>query len=121
MSKGLFWALFLFVCATSALGKKPMVAVPVPDEEQQIDQMFDSTNRLRAERRIPILGLDARLCHAATVHAEEMARYNYTSVIEVTEFFPFDRTQGPELWPAAMPGRVSQRRFAADLRMLAPF
>ncbi len=66
MSKGLFWALFLFACATSALGKKPTVAVPVPDEEQQIDQMFDLTNRLRAERRIPILGLDARLCHAAT-------------------------------------------------------
>jgi len=79
MSKGLFWALFLFACATAALGMKPTVSVPAPDEEQQIDQMFDSTNRLRAERRIPILGLDARLCHAATVHAEEMARYNYVS------------------------------------------
>ena|SRR5260221_2842625 len=66
MSKGLFWALFLFACATAALGMKPTVSVPAPDEEQQIDQMFDLTNRLRAERRIPILGLDARLCHAAT-------------------------------------------------------
>jgi uncharacterized protein YkwD len=79
VSKGLFWLLALLVCGTSALAHKPVVAVPVPDPEQQIDRMFDLTNRLRAERRIPILGLDARLCHAAAVHAEEMARYNYVS------------------------------------------
>ena len=91
MSKGLFWALFLFACATSALGKKSMVAVPVPDEEPQIDQMFDSTNRLRAEQRIPILGLDARLCHAATVHAEEMARYKPNRPIAGAPNRPFAR------------------------------
>ena len=77
MSKGLFWAFFLFVCATSIFGKEPVLLPPVPDDQQQIDRMFDLTNRLRAQRRIPILGLDARLCHAAAVHAEEMARYNY--------------------------------------------
>ena len=97
MSKGLFWALFLFACATSALGKKPTVAVPVPDEEQQIDQMFDWTNRLRAERRIPILGLDARLCHAATVHAEEMARYNYVSD-RGHGIFPVRSNPGSRAW-----------------------
>jgi uncharacterized protein YkwD len=79
MGKGLFWAFVLFVFVTSTFGKNTVVAVPVPDEEQQIDRMFDMTNGLRAQRRIPILGLDARLCHAATVHAEEMARYNYVS------------------------------------------
>ena len=56
-----------------------MVAVPVPDEEQQIDQMFDCANRVRAQRRLPLVSLDARLCHAAALHAEEMARYNYVS------------------------------------------
>ncbi len=79
MSKGLFWAFFLFVCVTYTHGKNQVAVVPVPDQEQQIDRMFDMTNRLRAQRRIPILGLDARLCHAATVHALEMARYNYIS------------------------------------------
>jgi uncharacterized protein YkwD len=79
MSKGLFWAFFLFVYVISTYGKNPVAVVPVADGERQIDRMFDMTNRLRAQRRIPILGLDARLCHAATVHAEEMARYNYVS------------------------------------------
>jgi len=97
MIKGLFWALFSFVCVTSALGKKPTIAVPVPDEEQQIDQMFDLTNRLRAERRIPILGLDARLCHAATVHAEEMARYNYVSD-RGHGIFPIRSNPGSRAW-----------------------
>ena len=79
MSKELFWAFFLFLCATSIFGKNPDLSQPVPDQEQQIDRMFDLTNRIRAERRLPILGLDARLCNAAAVHAEEMARYNYVS------------------------------------------
>ncbi|HXM05078.1 MAG TPA: CAP domain-containing protein [Chthoniobacterales bacterium] len=79
MSKELFWAFFLFVCAPSIFGKNPDLSQPVPDQEQQIDRMFDLTNRIRAERRLPILGLDARLCNAAAVHAEEMARYNYVS------------------------------------------
>jgi uncharacterized protein YkwD len=120
MSKGLFWAFFLFVCVTSTHGKNPVAVVPAPDEEQQIDRMFDMTNRLRAQRRIPILGLDARLCHAATVHAEEMARYNYISD-GGPGIFPCDRTRAPELWPVVMPGQVSQRRFVRDLRTLAPF
>jgi uncharacterized protein YkwD len=79
MSKGLFWAFFLFLCATSVFGKEPGESQPVPDQQKQIDRMFDLTNHIRAERRIPILGLDARLCQAAAMHAEEMARYNYVS------------------------------------------
>jgi hypothetical protein len=79
MSKGLFWAFVLFGCVTSTFGKNPVAVVPVPDEEQQIDRMFDMTNHVRAQRRLPLVSLDARLCHAAAVHAAEMARYNYVS------------------------------------------
>ena len=59
MGKGLFWTFFLVACATSALGEKPDLLPPVPDQQQQVDRMFDLTNRLRAARKIPILGLDA--------------------------------------------------------------
>ena len=79
MGKRLFSAFFLFACATGTFGKEPNLPPPGPDQQQQIDRMFDLTNRLRAERRIPILGLDASLCHAAAMHAEEMCRYNYVS------------------------------------------
>jgi uncharacterized protein YkwD len=79
MGKGLFWTFFLVAWVTSALGEKPDLPPPVPDQQQRIDRMFDLTNRLRAARKIPILGLDARLCHAAALHAEEMCRYNYIS------------------------------------------
>jgi uncharacterized protein YkwD len=70
---------------------------PVPHEQQQIDQMFDLTNRLRAERRIPILGLDARRCQAATVHAEEKARYNYVSD-RGHGVFPIRSNPGSRAW-----------------------
>ena len=97
MSKGLFWAFFLFVYVISTYGKNPVAVVPVADEERQIDRMFDMTNRLRAQRRIPILGLDARLCHAATVHAEEMARYNYVSD-RGHGIFPIRSNPGSRAW-----------------------
>jgi hypothetical protein len=58
MGKGLFLTFFLVACTTSALGEKSDLP-PVPDEQRQIDRMFDLTNRLRAARKIPILGLDA--------------------------------------------------------------
>src|SRR5579859_5006789 len=51
MGKGLFWTFFLFACATTNFGKSPDLPPPVPDEQQQIDRMFDLTNRLRAERK----------------------------------------------------------------------
>jgi uncharacterized protein YkwD len=79
MSKGIIFGLFLYLCATPVFAGRPEALQPNPDDEQQIDQMFDLTNRLRAERRLPILGLDARLCAAAALHAAEMARYNYVS------------------------------------------
>jgi uncharacterized protein YkwD len=79
MGKRLFSAFFLFACATGTFGKEPDLPPPGPDDQQQIDRMFDLTNRLRAARKLPILGLDARLCHAAAVHAAEMRRYNYVS------------------------------------------
>ena len=79
MSKGLFWTFVLFGCVTSSFGRNPVAVVPVPDEEQQIDRMFDCTNQVRAQRRLPVVSLDARLCHAAALHAAEMARYNYVS------------------------------------------
>jgi uncharacterized protein YkwD len=79
MSKGLFWVFFLGFCTTSVLAEKPDVPQPVSGEDQRIERMFGLVNRIRAERRIPILGLDASLCHSAAVHAEEMARYNYVS------------------------------------------
>ena len=97
MSKGLFWAFFLFVCATSVFGKKPDVSPAVPDQEQQIDRMFDLTNRIRAERKLPILGLDSRLCQAAAEHAEEMARYNYVSD-GGHGIFPLRSTPGSRAW-----------------------
>jgi uncharacterized protein YkwD len=79
MSKGLFWTFFLFLCPTALFGKKPDVSPPVPDQQQQIQRMFELVNRARSGRRITILGLDPRLCQAAAMHAEEMARYNYVS------------------------------------------
>jgi uncharacterized protein YkwD len=97
MGKRLFWALFLFACETSVFGQKPDLPQPVPDDEQKIDRMFDLTNRLRAERRIPILGLDARLCHAALVHAEEMAGYNYVSD-RGPGIFPLRSNPGSRAW-----------------------
>ena len=79
MGKGLFWAFFFCICAGSTLGKEAAVRLPVPDEQGQVDRMFDSTNLIRSQRRLPQLSLDPRLCQAAAQHAEEMARYNYVS------------------------------------------
>ena len=79
MGKGLFWAFVLFACVTLTFGTNSVVWIPVPDEEPQIDRMFDCTNNVRAQRRLPLVSLDARLCHAAALHAAEMARYNYES------------------------------------------
>lgn len=97
MGKGLFLAFFLFASVTSVFGQKPDPAQPVPDDEQKIDRMFDLTNHLRAERRLPILGLDARLCRAAAVHAEEMARYNYVSD-RGPGIFPMRSNPGSRAW-----------------------
>jgi uncharacterized protein YkwD len=91
MGKGLFWTFFLFACVTSTFGRKPDLSQPVPDDQQKIDRMFDLTNRLRAERKIPILGLDARLCHAATLPAEEMAHYNKPTARRVARPSPVGR------------------------------
>ena len=60
-------------------------------------RMFDLTNRLRAARKLPILGLDARLCHAAAVHAEEMRRYNYVSD-RGHGIFPMQSNPGSRAW-----------------------
>jgi uncharacterized protein YkwD len=97
MGKRLFSAFFLFACATTALGKEPDLPPPGPDEQQQIDRMFDLTNRLRAARKLPILGLDARLCHAAAVHAQEMCRYNYVSD-RGHGIFPMQSNPGSRAW-----------------------
>jgi len=43
------------------LGEKPDLPPRVSGQQQQIERMFDLTNRLRAERKLPILALDARL------------------------------------------------------------
>jgi uncharacterized protein YkwD len=98
MSKGLFWVFVLFVCATTTFGRKPDLLPPLSDENQrQIDRMFDLTNRIRVERKIPILGLDASLCHAAAVHAEEMARYKYVSD-RGPGIFPIRSNPGSRAW-----------------------
>jgi uncharacterized protein YkwD len=97
MGKGLFWTFFLVAWVTSALGEKPDLPPPVPDQQQRIDRMFDLTNRLRAARKIPILGLDARLCHAAALHAEEMCRYNYISD-RGHGIFPMQSNPGSRAW-----------------------
>jgi len=97
MSKGLFLVFAWLVCATTTFGKNSDLPPEVPGEQQQIDRMFDLTNRIRAERRIPILGLDARLCHAAAVHAEEMARYNYVSD-RGHGIFPMRSNPGSRAW-----------------------
>ena len=95
MGKRLFSAFFLVACATTAFGKD--LSPPAPYEQQQVDRMFDLTNRLRAARRLPILGLDARLCHAAAVHAEEMCRYNYVSD-RGHGIFPLQSNPGSRAW-----------------------
>jgi uncharacterized protein YkwD len=97
MGKGLFWTFFLVASATSALGEKPDLLPPVPDQQQQIDRMFDLTNRLRAARKIPIVGLDAHLCQAAAMHAEEMCRYNYISD-RGHGIFPMQSNPGSRAW-----------------------
>jgi uncharacterized protein YkwD len=79
MSKGIIIGFFFYLCATPVLAGDSAGPQSNPDDQKQVDRMFDITNRLRAERRLPILGLDARLCAAAALHAEEMARYNYVS------------------------------------------
>ncbi|HYZ73357.1 MAG TPA: CAP domain-containing protein [Chthoniobacterales bacterium] len=97
MGKRLFSAFFLVACATTTFGKEPDLPCPAPYEQQQIDRMFDLTNRLRAARKLPILGLDARLCHAAAVHAEEMRRYNYVSD-RGHGIFPLQSNPGSRAW-----------------------
>src|SRR5882762_855803 len=97
MGKGLFWALFLCVCAGSTLGKQPNALQPVPDQQAQVDRMFDSTNLVRSKRRLPQLSLDPRLCHAAAQHAEEMARYNYVSD-RGRGIFPVRSSPGTRAW-----------------------
>jgi uncharacterized protein YkwD len=97
MGKRLFSAVFLVACATTTFGKEPDLQAPAPYEQQQIDRMFDLTNRLRAARKLPILGLDARLCHAAAVHAEEMCRYNYVSD-RGHGIFPMQSNPGSRAW-----------------------
>ena len=93
MSKELFWAFFLFLWATSVFADNPGESQAVPVQDQRIDRMFDLVNRIRAERRIPIVGLDASLCHAAAVHAEEMARNNYVGD-RGPGIFPFRSSPG---------------------------
>jgi uncharacterized protein YkwD len=117
MSKGLFWAFVLFGCVTSTFGKNPVAVVPVPDEEQQIDRMFDCTNHVRAQRRRPLVSLDARLCHAAALHAAEMARYNYVSD-RGHGIFLIRSSPGMRAWKAAMAGQALPRRFVLDLRIV---
>ena len=97
MGKGLFWTFFLLVCATGAFGEEPDLSPPGPGEQWQIDRMFDLTNQLRAARKLPILGLDARLCHAAGVHAQEMCRYNYVSD-RGHGIFPMQSNPGSRAW-----------------------
>jgi len=45
MGKRLFSAVFLVACATTTFGKEPDLQAPAPYEQQQIDRMFDLTNR----------------------------------------------------------------------------
>jgi uncharacterized protein YkwD len=97
MGKRLFSAFFLFACTTTALGKEPELPPPGSTELQQIDRMFDLTNRLRAARKLPILGLDARLCQAAAMHAAEMCRYNYVSD-RGHGIFPMQSNPGSRAW-----------------------
>ena len=99
MSKGLFWVFAFFACATTTFGKTSELPLPVADEQQQIARMFDLTNRIRAERRIPVLGLDMRLCHAAALHAAEMARYNYVGD-QGHGIFPIRSNPGSRAWAA---------------------
>ncbi|MBV8102042.1 MAG: CAP domain-containing protein [Verrucomicrobia bacterium] len=97
MGKRLFWTFFLFACAATVFGKEPILPPPGPDAQLQIDRLFDLTNRLRAARKLPILGLDARLCHAAAVHAAEMCRYNYVSD-RGHGIFPMQSNPGSRAW-----------------------
>ena len=52
MGKRLFSAFFLAACATTTFGKKPDLPPPTPYQLQQIERMFDLTNRLRASRKL---------------------------------------------------------------------
>ena len=79
------------IAAERSIAIAPATTVEITDRADDVDAVLAYFNERRAERRLPLLSLDARLCAIAHSHAVDMALRGYFGHTTPEGASPFDR------------------------------